>query len=95
MLTALLVTNPGGEQAPTSETVWNAPDYFSVILQSADADAAPIGVIEMSVSVTESDPAAGFCSTFATVGTAVASAVNGAAAGVGTLLGLACSEAGG
>ncbi|KAI1175011.1 hypothetical protein F4777DRAFT_579458 [Nemania sp. FL0916] len=66
------------------------PAYWSINYQAKDAaNAAPPNIGTKVAYAVDSN---GFCSTFTTIGNAVAGAVNGAAGGVFTLLGLACKD---
>lgn len=67
---------------------YTAPSYMSLVWQSPNGGGVT-GYIEMSIS-TQVLGADGFCSTFATIGSAVAGAVNPVAGGIFTLGGLAC-----
>ncbi|KAI0860478.1 hypothetical protein F4860DRAFT_221366 [Xylaria cubensis] len=64
------------------------PKYFAVNYQADDASHAAPPFIEakLDLEVAES----GFCAKFTTIGSAIAGAVNGAAGGVFSLIGLAC-----
>ncbi|KAI1359127.1 hypothetical protein F5Y08DRAFT_344973 [Xylaria arbuscula] len=64
------------------------PKYFAVNYQAEDASNAAPPFIEAKLGLeVESN---GFCAAFATIGGAIAGAVNGAAGGVFSLIGLAC-----
>lgn len=69
---------------------YSAPDAMDIILNDP-AGGQPLGSIAVALS-SEVEGASGFCSTFTTIGAGVAAAISGPAAGVFTLLGLACGS---
>ncbi|KAI0187212.1 hypothetical protein EV127DRAFT_410558 [Xylaria flabelliformis] len=80
-----------GAYCPEHKTTVNQcklPKYFAVNYQADDASHAAPPFIEakLDLEVAES----GFCAKFTTIGSAIAGAVNGAAGGVFSLIGLAC-----
>ena len=63
---------------------------MSIILNDP-AGGQPLGEITLSVTTSVAGDS-GFCSTFTTIGAGIAAAVSGPAAGIFTLLGLACDN---